>query len=183
LSSLGWAAYSDHFHSISYLNRAAFDYPDEDPLPGHNAVPGLAPDSASSVTLLPDLGYLSERGTDPQESPYGQAGKVQPLGSDVFREISWADCQAPRPHLFDAFEGKEAYLAVPVTRVGVAFEAVAGHQPTFPYVFFSFALVLAQAHSYDPAPCSFVISHLLAPPGLKQKSSFSVRTFSKDFDF
>src|SRR6185369_9199350 len=125
-------------NSVSRLDLTAVEYPGKDPFLRHYAIAGLVIDGAAGMALLADLGHFQERRSDCKPGPDRQRHQFDAAGRDVLGEIPGRYRQTQGTHFFDAFTGKQAYLAVPVAGMGIAEDAVIllqrypGHG-TFPF--------------------------------------------------
>src|SRR4030042_4378761 len=124
---------------ISISDAAAVNHPGEYHLPGHDALPYLLADGATTVALLANLGDIEEDIlANGDFCAYGQGEEFNPLGGEIFGKIAGPHLEALSPHLVYAFHRQQAYLPVGATvSVCIADKAVILLEDTFGCSFLS----------------------------------------------
>ena len=110
------------------MKRTAFKDLGKDALPRHDAVTDGLVNGTVLMAFLTDLRQFQEDRAALQARPYGQAGKIDTPDDHIFTKGTGAYVGAAGPEGFDLFAGQEAYLAVPMAGVGVAFDAPVRHE-------------------------------------------------------
>jgi hypothetical protein len=116
-------------YGIADPDAPAGEYYYKDPFTGHDAVTSLMVNGAPIVAFLPDLRNLHKNiGPQAQTSAYGQGREIDALSGNVFREVPRPYVKALLDHLVDALSGKEAYLTVPGSGMGILYDSMIGAQ-------------------------------------------------------
>jgi hypothetical protein len=145
------AQISFYLYLVSRSDSSASNHPGKYTLFRHDALAHLPADGTSGMAFLTDLSDFKDSllpnghaGTD------GKRHQVYILGGQIFGEIPRAQLQPQSPHLFDAFHGQQAYLAVRAAiGVSIANQAEVSPQQTFPYVLLLGSLFFAFTDSDD----------------------------------
>jgi hypothetical protein len=136
-------------NSGSGSDNATGEHSGKDSLFRHDAVTGLVINRTAGVAFLADLGDFQQSGAERESAAYRERNKVNPCCGDILCKIASADRQPHGNHFVDAFLGKKAHLAVPVTGMGIPCYPVFPDKFNAWHRFFPFTFIEAGADSQN----------------------------------
>ncbi len=98
---------------VSSPDNPAVDYSGEDTLCGHNTRAYLPEDRTLGVALLAELTEFKDSLISNSEMcAHGQGEKIYPLCRQILSKIPRPNIETMASHLFNAFNGQQAHLAM-----------------------------------------------------------------------
>ncbi len=123
LWSSGYLLFGSNFDGHARGNRTASQYFAKDAVCGHDTIASDFVNSASRVAFLADLRDLQQHISNANLAADRQYVKINAPGEKVLCKVPRANLCAEMAHLFGAFIGEQAYLSMPVSTVGISFDA------------------------------------------------------------
>jgi len=164
-----------YLDTVQWTDVAAFEDLYKDPLSGHHTVSHLFEYGTSVMAFLADLGDFNQCVFSQfQAGAHRQFPKFDAFGGNIFCKIAWIDVKPLLSNLGNTFDGQKTDLAMPITGMGVVFQAVIFNQMALRYICFFNAFFETYGYGHDsPIMGLFNVCHFIFLFGVVEKSSLT----------
>jgi len=132
-------------------NSTAFKNLYKDPLSGHDTISHLFVYGTAVMAFLADLGDFHQCVfSQLQAGAHRQFPEFDAFGGNVFGKIAWIDIKTLLSNFGNAFNGQKTDLAMPITGMGVVFQAVVFNKAAQKYVCFFDAFFETYRYGNNP---------------------------------
>lgn len=165
--------------AVCRSNSAAFKNLYKDPLSGHDTISHLFVYGTAVMAFLADLGDFHQCVfSQLQAGAHRQFPEFDAFGGNVFGKITWIDVKTLLPNLGNAFKSQKTDLAMPITGMGVVFQAVVFNKAAQKYVCFFDAFFETYRYGNNPTIGGlFMMCHFFFFSS--SKSKFLLGSFAK----